>query len=111
MTYMQAILAFLLGLAGFVVPTYVLMADRDLIVPVVFVFATIGFVLVILGIVLVGRSRLQRRRAVAGGQAADKEEMGALLRSTFGWVWVAVGLVLIAFQLAVILVGLLVPGD
>lgn len=118
---LQPLLALAIGLAGVVAPFVVFVVDRDRVLLIAFVFATLGFALVLLGAALVGRSRLVRRQEVAGVRAAEpaasvasgpsgeREDLRAIIRSSFGWVWVALGLALIAVQLAVLLVAVLLP--
>ncbi len=64
----SVLLAVLVGVVGFLAPFYALYADRALL-PVVFTFATLGFVLVLVGAFLVLRAWSAGRSPGAEGDS------------------------------------------
>ncbi len=71
-------------------------------------FGALGLVCCGVGVFHVVRSRVERRTRQAGRLS---DTSGPLLISTRGLIWVALGLFLMAVQVAAPIVAFLVPGD
>lgn len=95
---LQLVLAVALAAASVVVPFLMATTHSKVgLLTVMLAFFSLGLALVVLGVILVARSRLAHPRR-AEALTTDREQAASLGQSGGGWLWVGVGLALLASQ-------------
>jgi len=105
--YLQILLAVALTVSAFLVPFFVRISDRGDFIRVAAGFAGVGFALLVLGALRIRQSGLVGPEIE--NDTGESQRPAAIISATIGWLWVAVGISLIALQLAWLLLVWLVP--